>query len=68
MCSRSLRIARGESCSGAAVAGVTVRTYSCNQVGDIENARWTRGLDACSFRDSAIVVDTTEGEVEALAD
>ena len=38
---------------GAMFAGARCEAYSCNMAGDISGCNWTRGLEACPFRDSA---------------
>ena len=40
-------------CRGLIAAGVNVKIWSCNMVGDIKSQIWAVGLDDCPFREQA---------------
>lgn len=44
--------------SGAAYAGATVRTFQCNQAGDVARSVWSEDLDAAPFSDKFKPVNT----------
>ena len=46
---------------GAAAAGATVRSYVCNQAGDILNAEWYTDLESAPFSDKFSPVCTCGG-------